>query len=422
MGYQYKRTIAIIGESEKLQTTLQSFPVISETIHYTFETISADAVQVSDVDVLIVETSTDMIDYNLLMSTLMERKKERAIVILYSEVETIEPHFQKWLLQLTDVWKKPATIPMVQFQFQKLQKYLLMEANLWMTTNYFETTINSVPDLIWYKDKVGAHLKVNDAFCKTVEKTKEQVEGRGHFYIWDMPEEEYEKGEYICLESETVVMEKGETCVFDEMVKTKKGMKQFLTYKSPLFDEDKRIIGTVGVAHDVTMERSYQKQLVESANTDFLTKLYNRRYCYEYMEEHAYAPLTMFYMDLDDFKAVNDQFGHNEGDLVLIRTAEVIRKMLPDSMASRVGGDEFIMIVTGEQPLEKMEEWAEKLIVELEKVYQSYKSSEHVAASIGISQTDGTKDMDQLIKESDDAMYSSKNEKKDARKYKSIIM
>lgn len=103
-----------------------------------------------------------------------------------------------------------------------------------------------------YKDTRGAHLKVNNAFCNAVGKTKKDIQGRGHYYIWDIEPEDYAVGEYICLESEEVVLQSRETCVFDEKVKSRLGMRQFKTYKSPLFDEDGELMGTVGIAHDVT--------------------------------------------------------------------------------------------------------------------------------------------------------------------------
>lgn len=112
--------------------------------------------------------------------------------------------------------------------------------------------IDSVPDLIWFKDVRGAHLKVNNAFCSAVGKTKNDVQGRGHYYIWDLKQEEYEQGEYVCLETEEIVLREKKTRAFDEKVKSKHGLRQFKTYKSPIFDEDHQVVGTVGIAHDVT--------------------------------------------------------------------------------------------------------------------------------------------------------------------------
>ena len=52
-----------------------------------------------------------------------------------------------------------------------MENEIKTETDYWLTKNYLDTTINSVPHLIWYKNKVGAHLKVNESFCQTVNKT-----------------------------------------------------------------------------------------------------------------------------------------------------------------------------------------------------------------------------------------------------------
>lgn len=117
---------------------------------------------------------------------------------------------------------------------------------------YLDSAIDTSPDLIWFKDINGVHLKVNAAFCRAVGKTKQQVEGRGHYYIWDIPQEEYAAGEYVCLETEEIVLAKRKRCLFDEKVKCKQGMRRFKTYKAPLIDADGSLLGTVGVAQDVT--------------------------------------------------------------------------------------------------------------------------------------------------------------------------
>ena len=123
------------------------------------------------------------------------------------------------------------------------------------------TTIDSLPDMVWFKDLWGLHLILNDGFCKATGKTKEQASGRGHYYIWDMPEEEYAAGDYVCLESEQTVIDAGKTCLFDEKVKTKEGMRFFRTYKSPLYDEDGSLFGTCGVARDMTDLRTMSDEL-----------------------------------------------------------------------------------------------------------------------------------------------------------------
>ncbi|MCQ4638169.1 diguanylate cyclase [Anaerovorax odorimutans] len=151
-----------------------------------------------------------------------------------------------------EVWARPFEREFATARTQRILEQIKTEKELWITRNYLDTTIDSIPDLVWFKDIRGAHLKVNDAFCEAVGKTKEDVQGRGHYYIWDLEPEDYAKGEYVCLETEEEVLRRKETCLFDERVKSKNGLRQFKTYKSPVFGQDGQVLGTVGIAHDVT--------------------------------------------------------------------------------------------------------------------------------------------------------------------------
>ena len=95
----------------------------------------------------------------------------------------------------------------------------------------------------------------NLSFCKTVNKTMEQVQGRGHAYIWDV-----EQDDPACVESERVVMSEQRTFISEETVKTGDGVRLLTTYKSPLYDLDGSVMGTVGVAIDVTQERPMNRR------------------------------------------------------------------------------------------------------------------------------------------------------------------
>lgn len=150
------------------------------------------------------------------------------------------------------VWTDTSCEALAKANFLRLQKDLKLRFDMRRTENCLITAIDSIPDLVWFKDDKGRHLIVNNGFCAAVDKTKDMIYKRGHYYIWDMPEEEYEKGDYVCLESEEIVMRARQTVRFDEKVKTKMGMRMFSTYKSPLIDQDGTIFGTCGVAHDVT--------------------------------------------------------------------------------------------------------------------------------------------------------------------------
>ena len=107
------------------------------------------------------------------------------------------------LSQVKDVWMVPMADEEIRFRFLRWQQAYKMEKDFWQTDHYLESTINHIPNLVWYKDKNGIHEKVNDSFCQTVNKSKQQVEGRGHAYIWDV-----EFDDPACIESEREVMTK----------------------------------------------------------------------------------------------------------------------------------------------------------------------------------------------------------------------
>ena len=106
-----------------------------------------------------------------------------------AELIVLADKAQAELLDLSavhDVWTLPLTEAELRFRFRRWQEAWRLSKDLWQTSHFLEATINSVPNLIWYKTKDGIHEKVNDSFCRTVNKTKQQVEGRGHAYIWNV--------------------------------------------------------------------------------------------------------------------------------------------------------------------------------------------------------------------------------------------
>ncbi|MDE6062998.1 MAG: PAS domain-containing protein, partial [Lachnospiraceae bacterium] len=119
------------------------------------------------------------------LQTLLSCKNETAEIILLADKEQVAL-LTDFLPEIKDIWITPMSEDEIRFRFLRWQQTCKMSKDFWETSHYFDATINHIPNLIWYKDKNGIHEKVNDSFCKTVNKTKEQVEGRGHAYIWDV--------------------------------------------------------------------------------------------------------------------------------------------------------------------------------------------------------------------------------------------
>ena len=163
---------------------------------------------------------------------------------------------------IEDIWTMPMTDEELRFRFLRWQREYKRRKDHWETSHFLEATINGIPNMIWYKTRDGIHEKVNDSFCRSVGKTKEQVQGRGHAYIWDV-----EQDDPACIESERVVMNERRTLVSEETVQTGEGKRLLTTYKSPLYDLDGSVMGTVGVGIDITQERAYEEEIVQKNKT-----------------------------------------------------------------------------------------------------------------------------------------------------------
>ncbi len=187
---------------------------------------------------------------------LAEGMKDSAKLILLLDKEQIAL-LEDSLSLADEVWTLPMTRKELVYRFTRWQEKQKLRLDLWQESQFLEATINSTPSLVWYKDKNGIHEKVNDAFCDTVNKTREQVQGKGHAYIWDV-----EQDDPACIESERVVMETEQTCVSEETIQTGGGTRLLTTYKSPLYDCDGSVMGTVGLAIDITQERAYEQEIV----------------------------------------------------------------------------------------------------------------------------------------------------------------
>lgn len=179
--------------------------------------------------------------------------REGAALVFCGDRQAIDGCSEAELEAADEFWERPLNGQYIRYRFGRLLRRIKLEKDLYLTSTYLDTAIDSIPDMVWFKAMDGTHVKVNKAFCTTVGKTREDVTGRDHCYIWDVSKEDFEKGEGVCKETEDAVMRERRTLQFTEMVKSQKGLRQFRTYKSPLFDSDgETILGTVGIGHDVT--------------------------------------------------------------------------------------------------------------------------------------------------------------------------
>ena len=193
----------------------------------------------------------------VLESVLAWKKPTADVIALAGDgaEDALLPH----LSRLADVWPADMGEEQARWRFLRWQQGQKRDRDLWQTGQYLEAVINSSPDMIWFKTADGLHEKVNDAFCRIVNKPKSVVEGKDHCFIWDVGPADAE----VCAETDRAVMNSGRTCTAEENVKSGEEMKLFITYKSPLHDLDGSVMGTVGVGVDVTQERAYERSLLQ---------------------------------------------------------------------------------------------------------------------------------------------------------------
>lgn len=301
----------------------------------------------------------------------------------------------------------------IAFQVNKFIQRIFMEQKAWMNRNCIDTMINMLPDLVWFKDTKGAHLNVNDAFCRAVRKEKSDIIGRGHYYIWGLTEEQYSLGEYVCMETEKEVMETRKANIFREHVLTHNGLRQLRTYKAPVFDEENNIIGTVGLGHDITRMLRYKEQILRMVRRDFLTGLANRRYLYSFIKKNWRAgKLTTMFCDLDGFKHINDTYGHSAGDEALIIASTALKQVFDETMVARVGGDEFLIAYIGNYRMQDIVDKCEGLDFRLKTIFADDERFKSLTISIGLASTIfGVKTVDEVITCADRAMYEAKKTK-----------
>ncbi|WP_165076368.1 MULTISPECIES: diguanylate cyclase [unclassified Desulfovibrio] len=410
-----------------------------------------------------------------------------------------------------DIWLLPVIPPLWQARLDKLVEWVSELNTAQIEKSWLETLIDSMPDMIWFKSLDGLHMKVNQAFCKAAGKTRKMIEGRDHYFIWNVDPGSADHDE-TCVNSEAEVIKANKTCTFNETLKIGDQKRHLLTYKTPIHDRHGKIIGTVGVAHDITnilnlsmeieifieampfpiimhnekgiithmnqkfadffherksdiigvnywdwkswfftheagslgfmddgeqkfvsvretelrdifgnvfgglavfsditAEKNLEITIRRNASEDHLTGLANRHALTEYFQKMDKEVFHLLYLDLDNFKAVNDRWGHETGDMALRKIASVMRETFPNDFLARLGGDEFLVCIARDIEDDELAALAAKVQANLSTWFSSLDKLSDVSLSIGIRPAcDPEYPLEQLIHEADQAMYAAK--------------
>ncbi|MFT3736756.1 MAG: EAL domain-containing protein [Rhodocyclaceae bacterium] len=188
---------------------------------------------------------------------------------------------------------------------------------------------------------------------------------------------------------------------------------------APIRGQDGYVSGVVIVFHDVTQARQLAEQISYQASHDALTDLVNRREFERrvsaalYKADSSLTPdskgTALFYLDLDQFKIVNDTCGHAAGDQLLIQVSELIRNQLrSEDTLARLGGDEFAILLENCPPsvAERVAEKVRRAVKEFQFLWQD--KTFGIGVSIGVVSRRGDQPLGELLRAADSACYVAK--------------
>lgn len=189
---------------------------------------------------------------------------------------------------------------------------------------------------------------------------------------------------------------------------------------SPIVDDHGRVVGGSAIARDVTDQKELERQLTHQAFHDPLTGLPNRALFLDRLtqalqrSERHQRRVAVLFIDLDNFKVVNDSLGHARGDQLLIAVAKRLRGGLRESdTMARMGGDEFTVLLEDLEGDFHAEMVVRRLFALLRDPFEIGTEEVQVTASIGVAlSSDGHDSPDDLVRGADTAMYRAKSDGK----------
>lgn len=278
---------------------------------------------------------------------------------------------------------------------------------------HLHTLVSTIPDLIWLKDVDGTYLSCNQAFERFFGAAERDIVGKtDHDFV------SQELADFFRAH-DRAAMAAGEATRNEEWITYASDGRRVLleTTKVPMRTSDGRILGVLGIGHDITERKAHQKQLEHMAHFDVLTGLPNRVLLADRLQQalaqalRRKTMLAVAYLDLDSFKAINDRHGHETGDHLLTALSGHMKQALREGdTLARLGGDEFVAIFLDLPSVEAAVPMLLRLLAAAGEVVYENGNALHVSASLGVTFFPQAEpiEADQLLRQADQAMYQAK--------------
>ncbi|MCP4598053.1 GGDEF domain-containing protein [Neptuniibacter sp.] len=276
--------------------------------------------------------------------------------------------------------------------------------------------IDALPFPIYYKDREGFYLGCNKAYEEYVGAKREEIIGKQVYDLFDkVPASIFDASDKELIDNPGVQ-------VYETPVHRSKQETRYVKFEKATFVNEKgEVAGLIGAIIDITEQKNLEAKLKRLASYDDLTGIYNRREGRKQLKRlckdaaRKERPISAILLDLDNFKAINDGYGHDTGDIILKTAAECLnRYSRANDVLCRYGGEEFLIILP-ETSLEDAAVIAERYREKLSQIEVQITSSEtlRVTASFGVGELDlEFTDRDLMLKQADLALYRAKDQGK----------
>ncbi len=303
------------------------------------------------------------------------------------------------------------------------QKIELLEKEIKENKSFLDMLFDVIPNPIFYKNRDGIYKHVNESFSKTIIGIdKNEITNKS---LYDLPTLIPRELADIYKAKDTELFENPGVQNYEAKVMCSDNIIRYYNFYKATYLEENEVVGLVGVMLDISEQKKVieeldikNKLLNELSNKDTLTKLYNRRYLYEIINnlfplaKREEEPISILMLDIDKFKKVNDIYGHKIGDDVLVLLSSTLQdKCRKSDIICRWGGEEFLILLPNTNKdgaykrAEKLRTIIEKISIELD---EDKKLS--FTVSIGVSQIvfDKKNCLETAIQQADDRLYKAK--------------
>lgn|GEM_PF-4044756 len=273
----------------------------------------------------------------------------------------------------------------------------------------YSAIVNQSTDIIFLYDlETKKIIKYNNAFKNYFGYTDEEIQKLTVYDLVDNTREE--------VDAILATFKKEKNLLGERPYKNKEGKVFYVDVSAYVIElAGKKIVSIL--AKDITAKKLRQEKLTYLAFHDALTGLPNRLYFLRQgkkilqQAEDREEVVALIYLDLDDFKLINDVYGHQAGDFVLENLAKRLKKTLRrGDLVARLGGDEFVLMAPGLKKDEDVNVVINKIAMELEEPIYWQQEEIKLSVSMGISLfPEQGKDLASLLEKADQAMYAAKN-------------